>query len=121
MKAQEPRQTMRATVKAAASSKVKGDGRGMRSLTTTPRAPGLGVTTNAGRHATGERLANPGTHGKQGAHASGMNPGTGYNPKTGVSPVFAFTLYAASASSVIRPGKNERNRSADDHSPAGPV
>ena len=86
MKAQEPRQTMRATVKAAASSKVKGDGRGMRSLTTTPRAPGLGVTTNAGRHATGERLANPGTHGKQGAHASGMNPGTGYNPKTGVSP-----------------------------------
>lgn len=78
MKAQEPRQTMRATVKAAASSKVKGDGRGMRSLTTTPRTPGLGVTTNAGRHATGEQLARVGSHATQ-------RPDT-VTPNTGVSP-----------------------------------
>lgn len=88
MKAEKPSRTMRATVKAASSSRIPGaEGRGSRSFTTTPRAPGLNVTTDAGRHSTGGRLANSGSQRSgQGASSSGMNPGTGYNPKTGVSP-----------------------------------
>jgi len=46
----------------------------------------MNKTTNAGRHATGGKMANTGTlRGGQGAHvANGV--GTGHNQKTGVSP-----------------------------------
>jgi len=53
---------------------------GTRTYTTTPTPPGLNVTTNAGRRATGQSLANVG------AQRGGQGEPAGNRPVTGVSP-----------------------------------
>lgn len=76
---------MKAKVRAGETGAIRGDGKGTRQFTTTPKPPGLQVTLESGRHYTGGKLARPGSiRGGQGAHAA-HGVGTGYNQKTGVS------------------------------------
>jgi hypothetical protein len=70
------------TVQVRRDGVARSDGRPM-NMNPTPRAPGHNVTTQSGRHATGQALARPGTQrAGQGPHTSGMTPGTGHTPKT---------------------------------------
>jgi len=70
-------------VPATETGATRGDGIGTRQFTTMPKALGHNVTTNAGRHATGEAQARVGTI-RQGQGPSGSGVGTGANQKTGV-------------------------------------
>jgi hypothetical protein len=66
------------TVPAGDTSAVRGDGRGVRHYTTTPKTPGHNVTTNAARHATGQSLA------RVGNIRGGQSEPAGNWPVTGV-------------------------------------
>src|SRR5260370_21334502 len=71
------------TVPATEHGAIRGDGTGKRRFDTTPKPADHNVTTNAGRHHTGEALARVGAT-RGGQEPSGSVVGTGVNAKTGV-------------------------------------
>jgi hypothetical protein len=67
-------------VRTAVDGAIRGDGSGTRTFTTAPKAPGHLETMNAGRHSSGQSLANVG------AQRGGQGEPGGNRPITGVSP-----------------------------------